>query len=148
VAEPLEAALSPGEPVRWEGVVRAPVDRLEMLVTDRRIVLEQPDRDPPWVALDIVELADHGVLLVRDYMLTMAAETPEGRVRLEVRPVVPSTFEGIDWPEAARPGIERQLAEQARMSAELRGTLGRVVAGTIVGLTLLLIVLVLVLLLT
>jgi len=148
VTAPLDAALEPGEIERWRGIVRAPVDRLEMLVTDRRIVLEQPDRDPPWVALDVVELADHGVLLVRDYMLTMAAETPEGRLRLEVRPVVPSTFEGIDWPEAARPGIERQLERSAEMSAELRRTLGRVVAGTIVGLTVVLVVLVLVLLLT
>jgi hypothetical protein len=80
-------------------------------------------------------------------MLTMAAETPEGRLRLEVRPVAPSTFGGIDWPDAARPGIERQLEHQAEMSAELRRTLGRVVAGTIAGLTLVLVVLVVVLLL-
>ena len=147
MAGPLDAALQAGEGERWRGVVRAPVDRLEMLVTDRRIVLEQPDRDPPWVALDIVDLADDGVLLVRGYMLTMAAETPEGRLRFEVRPVAPSTFEGIDWPEEARPGIERQLERQVEMSAELRRTLGRVVAWTIAGLTLVLIVLVLVLLL-
>jgi hypothetical protein len=144
---PLDIAFESGEEERWRGIVRVPVDRREMVVTDRRIVLSQPEAEPPWVGIDIVDLAEHGVLLVRDYMITIAAETPEGRFRVEVRPVAPSTFEGIDWPAAARPGIERQLAAQAAASAELRRTLGRVVAGTIIGLTLLLVVLVLVLLL-
>ena len=147
MAGALDEALEPGEEVRWRGTVRAPVDRLGMLVTDRHVVLEQPDREPPWIAIDAAELAEHGVLLVRDYMLTMVAETAEGRLRLEVRPVDPPTFEGIEWPEAARPGIERQLAASAAASAELRRTLVRLVAGTIAGLTLLLIVLVVVLLL-
>ena len=117
-----------------------------MLVTDTSVIVEQPERSPPWVVFDVADLADHGVLLVRDYMLTMAAETPEGRLRIEVRPVDPPTFDGIDWSEAARPGIERQLAQQAEASAELRRTLGRVVAGTIAGLTLVLVILVVVLL--
>ena len=148
MAGALDEALEPGEEVRWRGTVRAPVDRLGMLVTGRRVILEQPGREPPWIAIDAAELAEHGVLLVRDYMLTMVAETPEGPLRLEVRPVEPPTFDGIDWPEAARPGIERQLAASAAARAELRRTLVRLVVGTIAGLTLLLVMLVVILLVT
>lgn len=149
MTDPLAAALREGERVRWTGrVTTMPRRERRLTVTDRRLILEEPDQPGGWVGFDIVELAEHGVLLVGGELLTLAARTPDGRVRYELRPVEPRTFDGIEWPPEARPLIEQQLRRSAEARAELRSQLRLVVAGTIAGLTLILVVLVAVLLLT
>ena len=147
-ASPLAAALHEGETARWTGTVETEADvRRALMVTDRRIVLEDPSQPGGWVGLDIGELAEHGVLLPYQTMLHLRAETAEGPVRHSLRAVDPRTFDGIDWPHDAQPAIDRQLADAAESRARVRQSLGRIVGLTIAGLGGLLVVLLLVLLL-
>jgi hypothetical protein len=134
--------LQPGEEVRWRGNVRAPFDQRELVVTDRRLILTDAAQE----AVDIMEAAEYGVLLVRS--VTLIAAPAGGEPRLDLRAVDPPTFDGIEWPEQALPLIAEQKARAERASAQLRRSLGSIVAITIVGLGVLLVVLVLVLVLT
>lgn len=144
----LADALHEGERARWAGTVETePRERRALMVTDRRIVLEEPARPGGWVGADIADLAEHGVILPYSSVLTVVAPGTDGAVRYSLRAVEPRTFDGIDWPPEARPLIERQLADAAASRARVREQLGRIVAVTIVGLGLLLVVLAIVLLL-
>jgi hypothetical protein len=64
-------------------------------------------------------VAEHGVVLVRSFLLTLAASTPEGIYRRELRPARPRSFAGIPWPPEAIPLLSAQLErsrEEARKS--------------------------------
>ena len=145
---PLADALHDGERARWTGTVEVERDvRRALMVTDRRIVLEEPSQAGGWVGLDIRTLAEHGTLLPYSTVLSIAAQSTEGPVRYSLRAVDPRTFDAIDWPADVRPAIERQLDDAAASRARARQSLGRIVAVTIAALGLLLVVLAAVLLL-
>lgn len=146
---PLAAALREGEPTRWSGTVEVERDvRRALVVTDHRIVLEEPAQPGGWVGLDILQLAEHGRLLPYSTVLAISAQSTQGVVRYSLRAVDPPTFDGIEWPRDAQPLIEGQLADAAASRERARQSLGRIVAVTIAGLGLLLVVLAVVLAIT
>ena len=145
----LAGALHEGETARWTGTVETDRDvHRALMVTDRRIVVEDPDQPGGWAGLDIRQLAEHGVLLPYSTVLTIAAQSTQGKVRYSLRAADPRTFDGIEWPQDVQPLIDKQLADAAASRERGRASLGRIVAVTIVGLGLLLVVLALVLVLT
>ena len=145
----LADALHEGESARWAGTVEVERDvHRALMVTDRRIVLEEPNRSGGWVGLDIVDLAERGMLLPYSTVLSIAAQSSAGPVRYSLRAVDPRTFDGIEWPPEAQPLIERQLAGAAASRERVRQSLGRIVATTIAALGLLLAILAIVLLIS
>jgi len=149
VTRPLADALREDEEARWTGTVEVERDvNRELMVTDRRIVLEEPGQPGGWVGLDISDLAEGGTLLPYSTVLSIAAQSTQGPVRYSLRAVNPRTFDGIEWPRDAQPLIDKQLADAAASRERVRQSLGRIVAVTIAGLGLLLVVLAVVLLLT
>jgi hypothetical protein len=149
VTRPLADALREDEESRWTGTVEVERDvNRALMVTDRRIVLEDPVQPGGWVGLDIQDLAEHGTLLPYSTVLAIAAQSTQGPVRYSLRAVEPHTFDGIDWPRDAQPLIDKQLADAAASRERVRQSLGRIVAVTIAGLGLLLVILAVVLLVT
>lgn len=145
----LADALREGESARWSGTVEVePRERRALMVTDTRLVLEDAQQVGGWVGMDVVDVAEHGVLLPYSSVLNVVAPSSSGTVRWSLRAVDPPSFDGIEWPAAAQPLIERQLAEAAESRARMRQQLGRIVAVTIAGLGLLLVVLAIALLAT
>ena len=132
----------------WRGTVAVePDDRRVMTVTDGSLTVDDPTGAARRVEFDLRELAERGVLLAYSSTLTLVDRSRAEPLRLQLRAVDPPSFDGIDWPDDVRAGIDAQLAAAAAASAKLRSQLGRVVAVTIVGLGALLLVLVVVLLL-
>jgi hypothetical protein len=132
----------------WRGTVAVePDDRRVMTVTDESLTVDDPTGAARRVEFDLRELAERGVLLAYSSTLTLVDRSRAEPLRLQLRAVDPPSFDGIDWPDDVRAGIDAQLAAAAAASAKLRSQLGRVVAVTIVGLGALLLVLVVVLLL-
>lgn len=145
----LSDALHEGEQSRWTGTVETERDvHRALMVTDRRIVLEEPAQPGGWVGLDIHDLAEQGGLLPYSTVLAITAQSTQGPVRYSLRAVEPRTFDGIAWPSDVQPSIERRLAEAAASRARVRQSLGRIVAVTIAALGLLLLILAIVLLVT
>jgi hypothetical protein len=133
----------------WRGTVAVePEDRRVMTVTDESLVVDDPTGAARRIEFDLRELAERGVLLAYSSTLTLVDRSRPEPLRLQLRAVDPPSFDGIDWPDDVRAGIDAQLEAAAAASAKLRGQLGRVVAATIVGLGVLLLVLVVVLLVT
>jgi hypothetical protein len=135
---------------RWRGTVNVtPYDRREMVVTDDKLIVVDPTEAKPPIELDLLELAEHGVLLPHGTTMTVvdrSAPDPEA-TRLQLRAFVPSTFDDIDWPPRVRELVEAQVARAEAARLELRRQLTGLVAWTITGLGVLLVVLVVVLLL-
>ena len=132
----------------WRGTVAVePEDRRVMTVTEEALTVEDPTGAARQIEFDLRELAERGVLLAYSSTLTLVDRSRPEPLRLQLRAVDPPSFDGIDWPDDVRAGIDAQLEAAAAASAKLRGQLGRVVAVTIVGLGVLLVVLVVVLLL-
>jgi hypothetical protein len=132
----------------WRGTVAVePEDRRVMAVTEESLTVDDLTGAARRLEFDLRELAESGVLLVYSSTLTLVDRNRPEPLRLQLRAVDPPTFDGIDWPQEVRAGIDAQLAAAAAASAKLRGQLGRVVAATIVALGVLLVVLVVVLLL-
>ena len=117
-----------------------------MTVSEKSLTVDDPSGLARRIEFDLRELAERGVLLAYPSTLTLVDRSRPDPVRLQLRAVDPPTFDGIDWPQDVRAGIDAQLAAAAAASAKLRGQLGRVVAATIIGLGVLLVVLVAVLL--
>jgi hypothetical protein len=135
---------------RWRGTVNVtPYDRREMVVTDDKLIVADPTEAKAPIELDLLELAEHGVLLPHGTTMTVvdrSAPDPEAS-RLQLRAFVPSTFDDIDWPPRVRELVEAQVARAEAARLELRRQLTGLVAWTITGLGVLLVVLVVVLLL-
>ena len=135
---------------RWRGTVNVtPYDRREMVVTDDKLIVADPTEAKPTIELDLLELAEHGVLLPQGTTMTIVDRTapdPEA-ARLQLRAFVPSTFDDVDWPPRVRELVEAQVARSDAARLELRRQLTGLVAWTITGLGVLLVVLVVVLLL-
>ena len=132
----------------WRGTVAVePEGRRVMTVTDQSLTVEDPTGVARRIEFDLSELAERGVLLAYSSTLTLVDRSRPEPLRLQLRAVDPPSFDGIDWPQDVRAGIDAQLAAAAAASAKLRSQLGRVVAATIMALGALLLVLVLVLLL-
>jgi hypothetical protein len=133
----------------WQGTVAVePEDRRVMTVTDETLTVDDPTGAARQIQFDLRELAERGVLLAYSSTLTLADRSRPEPLRLQLRAVDPPSFDGIDWPDDVRAGIDAQLEAAAAASLKLRGQLGRLVAVTIVGLGVLLVVLVVVLVLT
>ena len=134
---------------RWRGTVTVdPHEPRVMTVDDRTLAVEDPIGSARRLEFDLRELGENGVLLPYSTTMTLVdRSTPEQR-RLQLRAADPPTFDGIDWPPDVRELIDAQLAAAAAARARLQSQLGRVVAGTIAGLALVLLLLALVLLLT
>ena len=131
----------------WRGTVAVtPEDRRVMTVTESSLSVDDPTGAARRVEFDLRELAERGVLLAYSSTLTLVDRSRTEPLRLQLRAVDPPSFDGIDWPDDVRAGIDAQLEAAAAASAKLRSQLGRVVAATIVGLGALLLVLVVVLL--
>ena len=134
----------------WRGTVAVtPYDRRTMVVTDDKLIVTDPTEAKPRIEFDLMALAERGVLLPQGTTMTLVdrdAPDPE-TARLQLRAVVPSTFDEIDWPRRVRELVEAQVARSEAARLELRRQLTGLVAWTIAGLGLLLVVLVVVLLL-
>ena len=117
-------------------------------MTDETLEVTDPGGIMPPVVLDLRALADQGVLLPGARTMTVVQGRGVDATRLQLRAVSPPTFEGIDWPDDVREGIEAQQARAREASLALRRQLGKIVAVTIVVLAVLLVVLVVVLLLS
>jgi len=134
---------------RWRGTVAVgPQEQRVLTVTDDTLEVTDPGGIMPPVVLDLRALAEHGVLLPGAKMMTVVQGRGVDATRLQLRAVNPPTFEGIDWPDDVREGIEAQQARAREASLALRRQLGKIVALTIVVLGVLLAVLVVILLLT
>jgi hypothetical protein len=135
---------------RWRGTVRVtPYSHLSMVVTDDKLIVEDPTEAAPPIEFDLLELAEHGVVLPQGTTLTLvdrSAPDPEA-ARLQLRAVVPATFDDVDWPPRVRELVEAQVAASEAARLKLRRQLTLLVAWTITGLGVLLVVLVLVLVL-
>jgi hypothetical protein len=134
----------------WRGTVSVTTyDRRTLVVTDDALRVTDPTEAKPPREFDLMALAERGVLLPQGTTMTIVdrdAPDPES-ARLQLRAVVPSTFDEIDWPPRVRELVEAQVARSEAARLELRRQLTGLVAWTITGLGLLLVVLVIVLVL-
>ena len=135
---------------RWRGTVNVtPYDRRTMVVTDDKLIVEDATEAKPRIEFDLLDLAEHGVLLPNGTTMTVvdrSAPDPESS-RLQLRAFVPTTFDDIDWPPHVRELVDAQVARSEAARLELRRQLTGLVAWTITGLGVLLVVLVVVLVL-
>jgi hypothetical protein len=134
---------------RWRGIVAvAPHQHRSLIVTESKLLIEDPTGAAPPVELDLIPLARDGVVLPQGSTLTLVEKSGAEPERFQLRAIEPPTFDQIDWPPQVRELVEAQVAASAAARAELRRQLTSVVAWTIAGLGALLVALVVVLLLT
>jgi hypothetical protein len=102
-----------------------------MLMTDTRLLWASVKPPGHWQALDLMMVAEHGIILPRQRMLTVGGSSDGGYKSWEFRPREPSTFDDLPWPAAAMPFIERWLetsdefAQSMRPSRLIRRLFGR-----------------------
>lgn len=108
----LRDVLERSEEPAWVGLVFGEFSRprYAMMVTNQRLLLADTAEAGHWEAIDIVMLATFGLVLPRERMLTIAAGTPDGFYRRELRPIEPQSFTDIPWPPDALALIEKCLA--------------------------------------
>jgi hypothetical protein len=134
---------------RWSGIVAvAPHQHRSLIVTDDKLLIEDPTGAALPVELDLIALARDGVVLPQGPTLTLVEKSGPEPERFQLRAVEPPSFDAIDWPPEVRELVEAQVAKSAAARAALRRQLTSVVAWTIAGLGALLLVLIVVLVLT
>jgi hypothetical protein len=116
----LDGRLRSDEAPGWLGYVMGEGGgtKYAFVVTDQRLLLANPKRSGHWEALEIPDLAQHGVLLARDSMITIAAQTASGLYRRELRPLDPPTFAQIPWSPVARTAIDSALEASDALRSE------------------------------
>lgn len=111
----LALKLEPGEEPLWLGRVLVDAAPGAMLFTNARLMLARSDVLGHWEALDILNLAEHGLVLPRRFLLTIAGSADGGWYKREIRPGEPDSFIDLPWPSPALPFIAQHLVRSEEL---------------------------------